>query len=232
MARHATNLILFVWAVGLLMSGCTNSPTGPQQSTPTIPSVSFKGPKTNSSNPNVQTVTSAVTSMNAYTQQLSLVGSLSSIQQGNTRTWTYSLGTLNVTLTATVQPDGSDRWAMILNGSDTSGATYKNFTVARGTTSGDNKTGTWDIYDSTSTSPVSELSWATSNNILNGTLKSFSGGSLDAQTVIINNPDNSGQLTIYSGSTLTFKAVWQSSGSGNWWTYDPYGAQTGTGNWT
>ena len=61
---------------------------------------------------------------------------------------------------------------------------------------------------------------------------SFQGGSVDAQTIVVNNPDNSGQLTLYSGTTLTFKAVWLPNGSGQWWTYDPNGAQSGIGNWT
>lgn len=120
---------------------------------------------------------------------------------------------------------------MVLNGTDTSGATYNNFSAGRGTTSADGKSGTWDLYDSTSTSPLSELNWTTTNNVLNGTLKSFQGGSLGTQTVIVNNPDNSGQMTLYTGTTLTFKAVWQPDGSGDWWTYGPNSVQTGTGNW-
>lgn len=121
---------------------------------------------------------------------------------------------------------------MVLNGTDTSGTTFNNFTVGRGTTTAEGKNGTWDLYDSTSTSPLSELSWTTTNNVLNGTLKSFQGGSIDAQTVVVNNPDSSGQLTLYSGTTLTFKAVWLPNGSGQWWSYGPNGAQTGTGIWT
>jgi hypothetical protein len=232
MTRRRIFLMFIGWTTALVLSGCTNSPTSPEQSTPTIPSVTFKGPATNSSDPNVQSVTSAVASMNIYTQQLSILRSLSGVQKGNALTWTYTLKALTFTLTATAQADGSNQWAMVLNGTDTSGITYSNSTVGRGTTSADGKNGTWDLYDSTSTSPLSELSWTTTNNILNGTLKSFQGGILLAQTIVVNNPDKSGQMTLYSGSTLTYKAVWQPDGSGQWWTYDPNGAQTGTGNWT
>ena len=232
MFRRAIDLLPIGWAIVLLMSGCTNSPNGPNPTSPTMPSFTFKAPNTKSSDPNVQSVTAAVASMNSYAQQFSLLKSLSGVQKGNTETWTYRMNTVTVTLTGTIQPDGSSQWAMVLNGTDTSGATYSNFTVARGTSSGDGKSGTWDLYDSTSTSPQSELSWTMTNSILNGTLKSFTGSSVSAQTVVVNNPDNSGQLTLYTGTTLTFKAVWQPDGSGNWWTYDPNGAQTGTGNWT
>ena len=232
MFRHLTFLICFGLMIALLSSGCTNSPTAPEQSTPTIPSISFKGPKTNSSDPNAQSVITSVASLNVYTEQLTLLGSLPSVQKGNTRTWTYTFKQLTATLTATAQADGSDQWALVLNGTDTSGTNYSNFTVGRGTTSADGKNGTWDLYDSTSTSPLSELSWTTTNDILNGTLKSFQGGSVNAQTIVVNNPDNSGQLTLYSGTTLTFKAVWLPNGSGQWWTYDPNGAQSGIGNWT
>lgn len=232
MARRALDLIFIGWTVALLVSGCTNSPNDSQQTAATIPSVTFKGPTTNSSNPNVRSIDSAVAVMNSYSQQLSVLRNLTAVGQGNTQTWTYNrFNTLTINLIATGQADGSHRWAMVLNGKDTSGATYQNFTVVRGTTSGDGSSGTWDVYDSTSASPLSELKWSTTNNVLNGSLRSFTGTSVIAQTAVINNPDNSGQLTLYAGTALAFKTVWQQNGSGNWWTYDLNGVQTGTGNW-
>ena len=232
MSRHVKCLMFIGWTITLLASGCTKSPNGPEQSTPTIPSLTFNGPKTSSSDPNAQSVISEVATMNAFTQQLSALRSMPGVQKGTARTWTYTSKALTVTLTATAQPDGSDQWVLVLNGTDTSGTTYNNFTVGSGTTSAGGKNGTWDLYDSTSTSPLSELSWTTTNTILNGTLKSFLGGSIVAQTVVVNNPDNSGELTLYSGTLLTFKAVWSPDGSGQWWTYGPNDAQTGTGSWT
>ncbi len=232
MVRRVIRILAIGTTAALLLSGCTNSPTEPQQTTPTIPSLAFKGPKTNSSDPNVQSIDSVVTIMNVYTQQLSLLKALPGVQKGNTETWTYPLHSLTYTLTATLQPDGSAQWILVINGTDTSGAMYNNFTVGRGRTSADGKNGTWDVYDSTSTTPVSELTWTTNNNVLTGTLKSFQGESVDAQMVLINNPDNSGQLTLYAGTTLTYKAAWLADGTGNWWTYNPNGSQSGTGFWS
>ncbi|HTY37569.1 MAG TPA: hypothetical protein VMH23_10680 [Bacteroidota bacterium] len=232
MNRTASTILVSGLTILLIINGCTNSPNGPGGSTPSVPSLSFSGPKTNSTDAKEQSVASQVASMNAFAQQFLVVKNLAETEQGSTSTWKYATNGLTVTFTASEQADGSSRWTMVLNGTDTSGTGYKNFTAGRGTIGGDGKSGTWDVYDTTSTTPVGELTWSTSNNVLTGTLKSFTSGVLSAQTVVVNNPDHSGQLTLYDASSLMFKAVWQSTGSGNWWTYDPNGAETGTGNWT
>ncbi len=49
------------------------------------------------------------------------------------------------------------------------------------------------------------------------------------------NPDESGSVTYYewngSAFVMVFKAVWNTDGSGEWWTYEN-GVQTGHGTWS
>jgi hypothetical protein len=234
MSRYVGKLVSLGLVSFLLISGCTknSSPTEPQQTAPSLPSLTLRSPNTNSTDQNPQTIKSYVTSVNSYTLVLAPLKFLQPVQNGNTWTWTYTQGALTVKFSGTNQADGSAQWMAVVNGTDSSGTTFTNWTAAQGTTSADGKTGDWKIYDTSATTIAAEISWTTVQNVLTGTLKTYSGGVFQGQAVIINNSDNSGQLTLYSGSSLTYKAAWLSNGSGQWWTYDPDGTQTGTGNWT
>lgn len=236
MVSRVTKLVLAGVAITFLITGCSkkdSSPTEPQQTAPSIPTVTFKGPNTNSTDLNVQMVKSYVTVMNAYTMELAPFSAMQGVQSGNTWTWTYTQGTLTVKFTATTQSDGSYQWKMVFNGTDPSdGTVYNNWTAIEGTTSADGKSGSWKIYDENKTILLAEFNWATSNNVLTGTMKEYTNGVFSGQIVLVNNPDNSGELRVYTGSVVTYKAVWQSNGSGQWWTYNSSGTQTGTSTWT
>lgn len=234
MSHRMIKLALLILSALVIISGCTKNaaPNEPQQSAPSIPSLTLKGPNTNSADPNALTIKSYVATASSYTLALAPLKLLQPVQSGNTWTWTYAQGALTVKLAATPQPDGSARWTTVVDGKDASGITYNNWTAAQGTTSADGKSGDWTIYDTSATTKAAEIGWTTTNDVLSGTLKSYSGGVYEGAAVIVNNPDNSGQITLSTGSSLTFKAVWQPNGSGQWWTYDPNGSQTGTGNWT
>jgi hypothetical protein len=220
----------------LLIAGCSkkdSGPTEPEGSAPSIPVVTFKGPNTNSSDTQATLVKSYVSAMNGYTMIFAPFTALQGVQSGNAWTWTYAEGTLTVKFTATRQGDGSFTWKMVLNGTDPSdGTVYNNWTGIEGTTSADGKNGNWKIYEDNKSSLDAEYVWTTTNNVLTGTLKYYSSGILAGQTVVVNNPDNTGELRMYEGTTMTYKAVWQANGSGQWWTYNLSGAQTGTGTWT
>jgi hypothetical protein len=228
-------LFTLVFAAALLVTGCSkeSSPTETEGTAPSIPSVNFKGPTTNSQDVNAVLVKNYVTAMNSYSLIFAPFATAQGVQSGNTWTWTYTEGTLTVRFTATRQGDGSFTWKMILNGTDPDDQTvYNNWTGIEGTTSADGKNGNWKIYDDNTTVLIAEYVWTTTNNVLTGTLKEYSGGAVDYQSIVVNNPDNSGELKIYAGTVMTYRAVWQANGAGQWWTYDSSGSQTGTGNWT
>ncbi|MBM4162305.1 MAG: hypothetical protein FJ217_14545 [Ignavibacteria bacterium] len=222
--------------LAVFVAGCSKndtSPTEPEGSAATIPTISFKGPNTNSQDVNAVMVKNYVSAMNSYSLIFTPLLALQGSQSGNTTTWTYTDRTLTVKFSATRQSDGSYSWKMVLNGVDPDDQTvYNNWTALEGTTSADGKNGNWKIYEENTTVLLAEYIWTTNNNVLTGTLKEYMGSALEYQSIVVNNPDNSGELRIYTGSAMTYKAVWQANGSGQWWTYDLNGTQTGTGNWT
>jgi hypothetical protein len=220
----------------LLAAGCSkkeSTPTQPSGAAPTVPTVNFKGPNTTSTDANAQATKSYVQAMNGCAAVFTPFVSLPAQQSGNTWTWTYTDRTLTVKFTCIPQSDGSYQWALVLNGTDpSSGTVYNNWTEVDGATTADGKNGSWRIYDVNRTTVAAEYEWTTTGSVLTGTLKAYTNGVLSGQTVVVNNPDNSGELRVYTGTKLTYKSVWQTNGSGQWWTYDLNGNQTGTGTWT
>jgi hypothetical protein len=236
MQMRLTKFLSVFLLTAIFIAGCSknsNSPTEPAAQSPTLPLITFKGPNTTSSDPNAQMVQLYVTAMNAYTTAFAPYAALPSTRNGNTWTWNYSVGTFSIVLTSTVQSDGSYQWKMVMNGVDPSDSTlYNNWTATTGTTSGDGKNGSWNIYETNTTTLVAKYEWTTNNNVLTGTLTSYSSGVVDGKVVVINNPDGSGELDEYTGTVVVYRSVWQANGSGQWWTYDLGGVQTGTGTWS
>lgn len=236
MVRRISHLSIAVLTIALMISGCSKedgSPTEPQLEPPVIPSVTFKGPTTSSTDVNAQTVKSYVASINSLATMFTPYLYIQSVQSGNTWTWNYVEGTFTAKFTATRQNDGSFLWIFTLNGKDPEDATtYNNWKGLEGTTSADGKSGSWKFYETNTTTQIGEFSWSTTNNVLTGTQKVYTNGAVTDQIVLVNNPDNTGEMKIYTGTVLTYKATWTATGSGQWWTYDPNGSQTGTGSWT
>lgn len=235
MELHHAKILCLLLSAAVLVAGCSkneSSPTEPTQ-TPTLPLVTFRGPNTSSTDMHAQMANSYVQAMNACTAAFTPFESLPATRNGNTWTWDYSEGTFSVKFTGTLQANGSYQWSMVLNGRDPSDSTmYNNWTALIGTTSGDGRNGSWDIYEINTTNLFATYDWTTSNNVLTGTLTAFSPGMAAARMIVVNNPDRSGELKEYDGTVLVYHSVWQANGSGQWWTYDQNGMQTGTGTWT
>jgi hypothetical protein len=222
----------------IIASGCSksSSPSSPPTTTtPTPPSITFKGPNTNSSDTYAQMVKSMAASFTGLTSLYSPYFATNPKQNGSTWTWTVTEPpSLTATFTATKQSDGSFVWKLVLNGKSSSDSTtYNNWTALQGTSSADGKNGDWKVYQTNTTILAGEFIWSTDNaGKLTGTLRSYSEtGTLSGSIAIINNSDGSGEIDEYDGNALVFKAVWTSSGSGTWWSYNN-GTQTGTGTWT
>lgn len=236
MIHRSTQMFAALLAFAFVLSGCSkndSSPTEPQLSAPTVPSLVFTGPNTTSTETNAQMIKSYVSAMNSFTTMFAPYQYIQSVRDGNTWTWNYTEGTLTIKMTSTYQSDGSYLWKLILNGKDPSdGTTYNNWTAMEGSTSGDGKSGSWKIYEENTTTVGGDFAWATSNNVLTGTQKEYTNGVSTGQIVLVNNPDNTGEMRVYEGTVMTYKATWTAAGSGQWWTYNSSGTQTGTGSWT
>jgi hypothetical protein len=229
-------------AIALVGAGCSkksSSPTSPQTSNaPTFPSVVVKGPTTNSTDQYAQTTKAYATEANALTSTalFAAFSGLNPTQNGSTWTWTVTEQTLTVTFTETQQADGSLTWSWKQNGTDPqTQVVYNNWVFFSGTHNADGKSGDWKVYNDNTTTVAGDYAWSTNaSGVLTATLTSYNtDGTLDGKLVIVNNTDNSGEVDVYTGTVLTFKATWVASGSGTWWTYNSTsGTQTSTGTWS
>jgi hypothetical protein len=218
-----------------LFSACSksDSTTGPSQSAPTIPTFAFKGPGSNTNSAGLQAVNLYVSSLNAIPSSAAPFLGVTPVRVDNTWTWTYTYSTLTMKLTGTTQSDASVQWKVVLNGVDPAdGTAFANWTALEATSSADGKTGSGKIYVRNQTVVSNDITWTTSNNVLTGTLRPYVNNNPVGQTIVVNNPDSSGELRVSIGTAMIYKAIWQANGSGQWWSYDSNGVQTGTGNWT
>ena len=223
----------------LVISGCSKkgNPIQPPANPPALPSVTFKGPNTNSTDQYAQLTESYVLSFKEFSSYMTAFANMSAAQNGNTWTWIYKFGALTETMTTTQNSDGSYSWKVVFNGKASSNDTvyYTNWTLLQGTTSADGKNGSWTIYYENTTIMLAEYNWNTSSGgVLTGTLKTYdNGGNVQSSINVVNNSDGSGSVEDYTGTVLIFKSVWQANGFGQWWTYNSStGGQVGTGSWT
>ncbi len=239
----STRFFLFVTAIVLtvVLSGCgskSSSPTAPATNTaPSFPSVAISGPKTTSTDQHAQMTVAYAAEVNAYTSGAVFAEftGQNGTQSGNTWTWTVTNGTLTVTFSETKQSDGSYTWQWVANGTDPSThVTYSNWTFFSGTRSVDGKNGDWKVFNDNKTSLAADFSWSTNaGGTLSGNALLYdTTGTLTGKITAVNNTDKSGEVDVYTGTVLTFKATWVAAGSGSWWTYDNTGTQSGTGTWS
>lgn len=127
--------------------------------------------------------------------------------------WTYSVTEDGVTMTITSarQGDGSYRWLVKLNGTDTNdGTVYANWTVMEATSAADGKSGSLTIYDDSNV-PASTVDasfiWSTgANNMVTYDLQIPSE---DARIVLRSN-GTTGEVTEYVRANST--APWVTTG--------------------
>jgi hypothetical protein len=203
---------------------------------PTFPTLTLKGPNTNSSDSHAQLTKNTITSFNAgfAPTYVALLTTVNPTQSGDTWTWSLVQGTLTVTTTATKQNDGSYMWSVKLNGTDPyTDSTYNNWVAITGTSTSDKKSGNFNTYARNTTVVIGNVVWSTdANGKLTATFTSYGNGLSTGKGVVVNNSDDSGELDLYTGSVVTYKSTWVASGAGTWWTYDSTGTQTGTGTWS
>jgi len=235
--RYIITTVIAAMLIGLI--GCSDDDSNPAEpnstATPVIPQVTFNGPNTTSQDPNAQIANSYVAIMNAGMLQSAAFSSVAAQQNGNIYTWTYGYQGEIYTFTCTIQSDGSYMWTLKYTGSNLFGTAVTDFMLWEGTTSADGKNGNWTLYTYGYTGKTAELIYTTgANDVITGTWYVYeSGGVLESKIIVVNDPDGSGSVEMYSdGVHLYYKAVWTATGSGQWWIYDGAGRETGSGSWT
>jgi hypothetical protein len=238
-------LLAVALAAAIVLSGCSKSssstPTSPgttQNSAPAFPSIVVAGPKTTSSDAHATETVAYAASVNAYTNSglFAAFTGTSGTQSGNTWTWTFTEATLSVTFNEIKQTDGSYTWSWIENGTNANThVTYNNWTFFSGNRTADGKNGEWKVFNDNTSTLAGDFVWATNaSGTLTATLSAYnSTGTFTGRYIVTNNSDSSGEVDVYTGTVLVFKATWIAAGSGSWWTYDSgTGTQTGTGTWS
>lgn len=212
-------------ALALVVAGCSKSgsPTSSSSTPPKLNHPIFAGPNTTSDSSGATQADGVALEIGLYTAIASSFMTGQATQNGNTWSWLSSSGGVTETWSGTVATDGSYQWALTYNGSSDS-ANYTNWSYIKGTTSKDGSTGNFSVYITNTTDPQIEFNWTTgSNGTVTATIQNLdASGNIESTIKLINNPDKSGELDEYHGtSQLVFKAAWQSNGSGQWWEYDP-----------
>jgi hypothetical protein len=226
----------FLFLAAALLAGCSkddNSPSQTQPSPPSLPSVVFKGPSSTSNNAGLIALQTYIANANSLAISIVPFAFVTPVYADGSWKWTLVNKTLTMALTAVPQVDNSNAWTLYFDGVDPADSVrYNHWLAVQGTTSADGKNGNGKAFAANTTVITNGFNWVTTNNVLTGTLTPYVSGAVSGQTVIINNPDNSGEFRMYMGSVLIYKAAWQSNGSGTWWSYDLNGVQTGTGGWS
>lgn len=230
--------LLIVLATMLLIAGCDKD-SNPIDTTPTkkptAPQVAFHGPTTNSTNEYAITAQSLSQMFNGYASFFGIFAGLEGTQNGNTWTYTYTMGTMTETITVTQLNDGSYTWSVVFNGSDGPDV-YTNWKAFEGTSSADNKSGTWKIYAENSTQLEAELAWATdAQGNETGMLKVYENGVLNEQLDVVNNINGSGSVKLYQKKSssndlfLNMEIVWAANGTGSYTVYNENGTIAASG---
>jgi hypothetical protein len=145
------------------------------------------------------------------------------------------MGTMTETITVTQLNDGSYTWSVVFNGSDGPDV-YTNWKAFEGTSSADNKSGTWKIYAENSTQLEAELAWATdAQGNETGMLKVYENGVLNEQLDVVNNINGSGSVKLYQKKSssndlfLNMEIVWAANGTGSYTVYNENGTIAASG---
>lgn len=222
MKSHIALTRIVALAIALLIGGCQiEEPSSSEEAPPELPSFLFYGPNTNSPDPKVQIIKAHVDGFNVLASFFVPFKSLKSKHVGKTWEWNYANGTLDITYSTTYQSDSLYLSKMIWNGVDpTDGTVYRNWIAVDGASTRDGKTGELSFYKSNTSDLISRFQWFTKLGNLEGIRDFFSGSTLTGNIDILNSPGGlSGELRQYTSGKITFEAIWQPNGSGQWWTY-------------
>ncbi len=158
----------------------------------------------------------------SFTPPTKSTGFLKSTMDGPwTYTWTVEDGgnSYTVTLTITEEADGYS-WTLTITGI-MNGIELNNFVYMEAWQSHDEKSGSFKLYSPETGEAIMIVTWDMDENGVYTCTFEIPG---DVLIEVIANPDGSGSLEVKKWHDtqylLSFKAVWDSTGHGEWWTYD------------
>jgi len=147
-------------------------------------------------------------------------------------TWDVDDGANQYTVILTInETSTSYTWSVTVDGV-LEGVTLDNFVYIEGEQAKDEKSGSITVHDPETQGVALTVNWnIDSSNVYHLVYEAPEEGRIE----ITVNPDESGSVTYYewngSAFVMVFKAVWNTDGSGEWWTYEN-GVQTGHGTWS
>jgi hypothetical protein len=148
--------------------------------------------------------------------------------------WTYTWSEEDLTIVLTIsETQDCYVWEVVLNGTDEV-YTYDNWMFIRVEAMKDGTSGLMIVYEPVTTNILMQWEWSTdAQGVYTFVMTFFGDGGGKIEITV--NPDESGKLEFYEKVNdtyaLTLKVVWQSDGSGEWWTYED-GIETGSGSWS
>ncbi len=235
--RVLTLLILGTFVAGCSKSSGPGGTIGPGTAAPQLKTPQFKGPGSASATADTSQgallATTTADEFNALSAGFMAFYTGNGAHSGNSWTWTYTDNGLTGKWTATSSSTGYN-WGFVENG--TAGSiTYNDWTALSGTESSDGKSGSWTFYHTDTDTPEAVANWTTdgSGNLTGTILEYNASGNQTGKWIFTDNADNSGELKMYTGNTLTWDIRWISSGSGTWVEYDQNtGAAVNSGSWS
>ena len=218
--------------LALFLFGCNEENPITIYTGPPLPIVGFRGPATSSTHAEVDSTKARVEGFNEFTLYLGDFSNTEPSVSGNTYTWSLVREGVTYRLTGVMMADSSFSWKLVLNGNQNGGTTYNNWTAFEGTTDAARKNAHWSIYAEHTTVKSSDFIWTVTSLSLIGTLNVYTDGVISGSTVITDNSNNTGEIRIYQGAVLTYRAVWISNGSGQYWYYNENGTIASQGSWS
>lgn len=240
MKRSNSFFLLSFLILILFAAGCSKNDSGPSSPTnnpgnstpPAVPTVSFRGPASTAQNPSLFLINGYIQAMNILTNYSNMFANVQATFDNGVWTRKFLNGTITALLTTTQLSNGTYSWKLTFNGTSDS-ASYVNWLALEGTSSADGKTGTWKLYANNTNLLQGEYTWQRNDDgSLAGTIRQYNNGTEQTRIEAKNNSDNSGQVTVYSKNNLSYKAIWQSDGTGQWWQYDSTGSIVHQGTWS
>ncbi|MCU7494331.1 MAG: hypothetical protein HF314_04340 [Ignavibacteria bacterium] len=240
MKRSYSFLIISFFVLAFLASGCSKDDSNPSatkeqsfsNTPPAVPDVNLNGPASNSSDPALQLIKGYFSGLSLLRNYTDMFRNVEATYLDSTWIRKYVSGSITAILTTTRLADGSYAWKLTINGTKDS-VNYDNWLALQGTSSADGKTGTWSLFKENTNLLTGDYSWQKNDDgSLTATLREYYNGSVRTRIEASENTDKSGQVLLYFGSTLSYKAMWKPDGSGEWWQYDSSGNIRHQGTWS
>ncbi len=224
---------IFLVTVALLLMECSkDEPTKSNPKPPALPTaVTLSGPTSSQAPVEIGT---GINTFNAYQGTallyLQVVGLSEPEVSGNAYVWNSTFSGATVTITAVRSAKNTVDWTVVINGTTTTGTAYNNWTAVTGTTTEDNKSQAWKLYQPNSSTLLLQASWVIdANNVITAILEY--PAPISEKQQVIDRPDGSGSYAKWKGTVKVYEAIWVANGTGSYQQWDANGNLISEGSW-